>query len=292
MSIRRRAMSLSLGLRVAVEQIRPDLIIRDATELAAWVVVAEKYSIPQVSYDVSAHWSVTTWDKYCGEQIVELREANGLGSNAASPACGMYNCFHINNCPPSLLNSGDQLPVNTHFVQPIFLEDVRSSNRLTPRLPSRHLYIAFGSVYIPPLRRYSSLIEECLRAYSVISVNGTTQPSPLLWQAPYVPQTPCMPGCATVVCHGGRSTVLTALRFGVPVVCLPIGSDHFAVSKAVERCGAGVSTTWDDAGLFGKIDAVASGWSYQESAAAVAQEIATMPSLEVFSRTLISRFFS
>ena len=65
-----------------------------------------------------------------------------------------------------------------------------------------------------------------------------------LLEATYIPQTPIMPGCGLVVCHGGRSTVLTALKHGVPVLCLPSGSDHYDVSCAVWRAGAGNLTNW------------------------------------------------
>src|ERR1700689_3335580 len=62
--------------------------------------------------------------------------------------------------------------------------------------------------------------------------------------ARYIPQSSIMNECSLVVCHGGRSTVLTALARAVPVVCLPLGSGPFFVGRRLAALGLGASCEW------------------------------------------------
>jgi MGT family glycosyltransferase len=57
---------------------------------------------------------------------------------------------------------------------------------------------------------------------------------------PYVPHVLVCPHADLVVTHGGHGTVITALNFGVPVVCLPMGRDQGDNAARVVWRGAGV----------------------------------------------------
>jgi MGT family glycosyltransferase len=61
----------------------------------------------------------------------------------------------------------------------------------------------------------------------------------------YVPHADVLPGTAAVVCHGGLTTVTTALAFGVPLVCIPQGREQPLNAERVEACGVGVSVPPD-----------------------------------------------
>lgn len=52
-----------------------------------------------------------------------------------------------------------------------------------------------------------------------------------------------LPQCDLVVSHGGASTILTALGFGLPLVLVPQLPDHRAHSERVEAAGAGAVLT-------------------------------------------------
>ena len=56
----------------------------------------------------------------------------------------------------------------------------------------------------------------------------------------YVPQSPLMPECALVICHGGAGTTLGALAHGVPLLLLPQGADQYIISERVAASGAGL----------------------------------------------------
>jgi MGT family glycosyltransferase len=52
-----------------------------------------------------------------------------------------------------------------------------------------------------------------------------------------------LPTTDLVITHGGHGTVLTALRHGVPVLCIPMGRDQREVAARAVWHGAGISTT-------------------------------------------------
>lgn len=55
----------------------------------------------------------------------------------------------------------------------------------------------------------------------------------------YVRHASVLPAADLVVTHGGLGTVLAALRYGVPMLCLPLGREQPENAAAVERLGAG-----------------------------------------------------
>lgn len=57
---------------------------------------------------------------------------------------------------------------------------------------------------------------------------------------PYVPHVLVCPHADLVVTHGGHGTVITALTFGVPVVCMPMGRDQADNAARVVWRGAGM----------------------------------------------------
>ncbi|HEU5349674.1 MAG TPA: nucleotide disphospho-sugar-binding domain-containing protein, partial [Ktedonobacterales bacterium] len=57
----------------------------------------------------------------------------------------------------------------------------------------------------------------------------------------YVPHMLICPQADLVVTHGGLGTIITALNFGVPVVCLPMGRDQADNAARVIWRGAGLS---------------------------------------------------
>lgn len=55
----------------------------------------------------------------------------------------------------------------------------------------------------------------------------------------YVRHGSVFPAADLVVTHGGLGTVLAALRYGVPMLCLPLGREQPENAAAAERLGAG-----------------------------------------------------
>jgi UDP:flavonoid glycosyltransferase YjiC (YdhE family) len=84
--------------------------------------------------------------------------------------------------------------------------------------------------------------------------------------------------------------VLTALRHGVPVVCVPLGSDHFDIARYVGWAGAGVTVSWDKRSITAAAREVATEPRFRRAARAVADQIATMPAVDDVVREMERRF--
>ena len=103
-------------------------------------------------------------------------------------------------------------------------------------------------------------------------------PSPNVLVERHVPLAAVMPHAAVTVTHGGHGSVLTALRCGVPVVCVPLGRDQPDVVARVEHHGVGVGLAADaDAIAFREaIDRVLDG-PFGQRARSLAQDMAAEP---------------
>ncbi|WP_314247460.1 glycosyltransferase [Streptomyces kutzneri] len=288
-SVRERATSLAPKLRQYARSLSPDLMVRDATELAGWVV-AETLGVPHVSLEVSAHWSIAAWDSACGPAVSELREAVGLPVDSESPSSGMYDHAHLTNAPVSLVGEVNALPSTNMFIAPEFFESTGRNSIPDLRFADRHIYMAFGSVYGIPRDIYEDIVSRASRIWPVVAV-GSHRLTSSVYRDAYIPQSTFMSNCRAVFCHAGRSTVLTALTSSVPVICAPIASDHHDVARAVERVGAGVSVPWDAGEVLQSLEEVAR----EDSGAAdrcrdIAEEIADLPSPGEIADWLIDRF--
>ena len=54
----------------------------------------------------------------------------------------------------------------------------------------------------------------------------------------YIPQEQLLPHCAAVVTHGGAGSMLGALAFGLPLLIVPQGADHFYNADRAVAAGA------------------------------------------------------
>ena len=129
----------------------------------------------------------------------------------------MYAHMHLNNAPPAMCEARIALPATTVNIAPEFYD--LYAEVPDHEIPDGHVYVAFGSVYAPP----AAVVRDALARLASVDrrvVTAVALESPLehVVARAYVAQSPCMPRCRAVVCHGGRNTVLTALAHGVPVV--------------------------------------------------------------------------
>jgi len=71
-------------------------------------------------------------------------------------------------------------------------------------------------------------------------LNGLALPKNALRRG-FAPHEQLLPYVELVVCHGGLSTVSTALAFGVPMVCLPQGREQPLNANRLTQVGAGIT---------------------------------------------------
>lgn len=274
--IKRRARVLLEPLAALVEQWRPDVVVRDATESAAWLV-AERLGVPHVSFEVSSHWSEQRWQAEVGPQLEALRELAGVPSD--SPTSGMYRYLHLSNAPRALLEPGTHLPPTSMDVAPCFFDRYGSAEPVEP--PDGFVYLAFSTVYTAPAEVIRGVVAALAVRHPGVVVTGSGLPSTGRVRAlPFVSQSALMPGCAAVVCHGGRNSVLTAAAHGVPLVCAPLASDHFDMADATERAGIGRSTRWVVEEMVAAVAEVTSSPDVRECSVSLQEQIGAMPTLD------------
>ncbi len=99
----------------------------------------------------------------------------------------------------------------------------------------------------------------------------------------FTPLEDLLDGVDVVVTHGGAGTTAGALMKGVPMVVLPQGADQFFQAERVAAAGAGIALdppSQTPQALTDAVQTVLGDFRIRESAAAIAKEIAAMPSAD------------
>jgi N-glycosyltransferase len=108
--------------------------------------------------------------------------------------------------------------------------------------------VTLGTVY----NTYSSLFSRFLEALAtepvdVICTLGDGADEDVLADAPdnvrferYLPHSSILPGCQAMLCHAGFNTMMGCLSAGLPLVCVPLGSDQEFNARRIGRGGLGL----------------------------------------------------
>ena len=265
---------------------RPDLVINNASELAA-PVAAVKHGVPHATH---AFGSLLPEDavRQAGEETAGLWRGHGLEPR---PYGGLYDDLYIDIYPPSLQPSDGAYLHTRQLLRPVAFagasdDAVRAD--ITDRVGSPLVYLTFGTVFSEYGLFAAALagIRE-LDVGVVVTVGHDGDPAALGPQPAnvvierYIPQTQVLPLCDVVASHAGSGTALAALSLGIPQLCLPQRADQFINAEAIAAAGAGLTIAPDG------VDAVSVGQAtrrlledpgYQRAAGAIADEIARMPS--------------
>jgi MGT family glycosyltransferase len=93
---------------------------------------------------------------------------------------------------------------------------------------------------------------------------------------PFVPHQQILPHTALAITHGGHGTVLGALSYGVPLICMPMGRDQGDVAARVVWHGVGIkiSKKATPQAFQSAIVRVLNDSSYRDKAKTIASDIA------------------
>jgi len=271
---------------------RPDVIIREEGEFAG-PLVAALGGLPCADH---------SWGPMRPRSLVETTaaamapvwRAHGIEPD---PLAGFYRWLYFDICPPSL-----QFPDAT---------DVEVLHRLRPatgvmtgseELPARlaalgtrpAIYVTLGTVarYNQDVAFFSAAIEAVsdLGPDVIVTLGPSGDPVSLGPQPShvhverFVPQGAILPLCRAVVTNGGSGSVLGALAYGVPVLCVPAPASpsQRRNADAVVRAGAGRSIERAEsttAAIRAEVFALLEDPSYANVAGRVANEIEQMPAV-------------
>jgi len=280
------------GMRAAVREWRPDVILREPAEFASAVVAEEEgvahvqvgigLAVSQVQMMTMAEEAVETWRSGLAERI------------AATPYLTLF--------PAALEDPEVADPSPTHRFRDPAAE--APASQLVDRWPGDDrplVYVTFGSVtasvptaapiYEVALEAVAGLeARVLLTTGEAIDEGRLAAPGPHVHVARWVAHADVLPQANVVVCHGGSGTTLGALAASVPLVVTPLFADQPQNGRRVAAVGAGivvgprddgaVRSAVDPVDLHDAISAVVADGAYAQAAGAIASDMRQLPPVD------------
>jgi UDP:flavonoid glycosyltransferase YjiC (YdhE family) len=276
------------GMQAAADAWRPDVIVRETTEFASYLV-AELNNIPHAQVAISVASMEDVWLPVVDEPLRELGSTRGLAGLLAAPRLSLV---------PATFEDDDA----EHAARPThrFRYPAPPSSKaapppawwpfLEPETPL--VYMTFGSVaasagFFPDV--YRAMIDALadMPARVLLTVGNAADPERLGPLPPSIhverwwPQEQVMPHVAAMLAHGGFGTTLLSLSAGVPMVVIPLfADDQYANARRVQAVGAGVALDDGPAAasrVRSALEDVLYNGAYRVAARRVADEIASLP---------------
>jgi UDP-N-acetylglucosamine:LPS N-acetylglucosamine transferase len=274
-------------LRRIVQRWRPDLIVHESAEFAG-PLVGTLEGLPSVNHSFGL---LIQADVMARSEIVagEHWQANGLPKPDRG---GMYRGHYLDIAPPSLqLAHVTTIPL-VQRLRPIAVElPATESPQWMSELGSRPVVtVTFGTVFNDRANLYRAVIEGLGDIDAdVVVATGRWEAAKAVGAVPaniqlrdWVPWASTLQRSSVVVSHGGASSTLGPLSYGLPLVIVPMAADHFTNADAAEAAGAATVLDLESVSPAAIRDAVE--WAFSEPAKSaalrIAQEIAEMPQPE------------
>lgn len=230
---------------------RPDLVIGNLTAVAG-MVAAALTGATHVMHSFGPPKSAGIAESR-RRGVTRLYERWGVDPARATPESdGPYLDFW----PSALSAAGagaqpglylDPWPMRPDSALPLPVRPPRPA--LLEALPyERTAYVTLGTTYnrAPGVfeELFETLRDEQVNVVATIGADADPEVFGPLPQhvrvARFVPQLEILPHCDIVVCQAGGGTVLGALAHGLPLVMLPVASDHHDIARHVAASGAGL----------------------------------------------------
>ena len=262
---------------------RPDLVVHDTLELGSPTAAAMR-GIPHVTHGYGPMVPNTS---YFAAAIGAAISDAGL----PDPTPDVFATPYLDICPPSLRGTEPNPWATIHPLRP-------SPGEIEPRaaveldvsaLPHPDtIYLTLGTIMNQTPRVFRAVIDGCARwpVNLVVTTGPGFDPAllgpvpPAVRTAPFLPQAAVLPHCRAVVSHAGAGTMLGALCYGLPQLCLPQGTDQPSNTAALVPTGAALALQPDEI----TPDAVAEALgrllsepSFRQAATRLSAEIERMP---------------
>ena len=275
----------------------PQLLVCDALELAGPIIAAH-LGIANVTHSFGPLLPRERLAAMAGV-VAPLWEGLGLSPR---PFAGTYDHLYLDIYPPSLQSADRPHVPASQLLQPIAFTtgaDEALPASVTGDGPPL-VYVTFGTVFTDAsaLGALVCAIRD-LDVRVVATVGPHIDPEALGHQpanvhvAQYIPQRQLLPHCSAVVSHAGSGTFLASIAAAVPQLCLPQGADQFLNAAACSQSGVGLSLPPDQVSpdhVQTAVSRLLTEDSFGSSAAAVAQEITTMPAPPVVAAQLSAAY--
>jgi len=241
--------SMQPGVRQAVRDFSPDVIIADQQGLAG-AIVARQTGLAWATLATSAAGLIEmplplVWD-WVLAQLADLQREAGLDPVERPDISERLMVVFTTT---ALAGEGDY-PDHYRFVGPSILDRGPETDFPWERLrESKRLLVSLGTVNAERGASFYGKVVEALADEPVQVI--LSAPRALLPALPdnflardYVPQLALLPHVDAVVCHAGQNTVSEALAHGRPLVVTPIKDDQGLIATQVVNAGAGLRVRW------------------------------------------------
>jgi UDP:flavonoid glycosyltransferase YjiC (YdhE family) len=275
------AIDRARDLRELMREWPPDLVVHDTLELGA-PTVAIMRRVPHVTHGYGPIIPPTSdFAAAIGAAITDA----GL----PDPVPAVFAAPYLDVCPPGLHGS-DPSPWPTMY--PLRPSAGEFDDGLPPEfdaLPHPHtVYVTLGTIMNQNVGVFRAVIDGCARwPVNLIVTTGpgldAAQLGPLpaaVLAAPFLPQAAVLPRCEVVVSHAGAGTMLGALCYGLPQLCLPQGTDQPFNTAALLPTGAALALQPDEITADRVADALGQllqDPSFRDAARRLRDQIAHMP---------------
>ncbi|MEU0006029.1 glycosyltransferase [Streptomyces sp. NPDC006314] len=246
--------AMAPGVRAAVAQFRPDVVVADQQAFAG-ALVAEHLGLPWATSATTSAEFTGAYDglpkvaRWLRLRLTELRARIGDPTGSADPRFSPHLLLVFST--PELIGPSAPSAPHIHYVGPSL-----AGRPATPGFPWEWLdhgrakvLVTLGTANADTGGRFlteclAALRERADRVQAVLADPGGTLLGTVgdkdVLILPSVPQLPLLARMDAVVCHAGHNTVSEALWHGVPLVVAPIRDDQPVVAGQVVDCGAGV----------------------------------------------------
>ena len=238
-------------LRAEVDEEQPDIVVVDCFLVSAQAAV-EAMGVPlALLVHTLPGWFVPFWDRVLLPPTNAMRERVNLSTVRSTAELWaradrtLVASTQVLDRPRRDLNA---LP-GVRYVGPISEpQDGKDRAAAVPSTSEPLVLVSFSTTFMDQQDALARTIA-ALRALPVQAlvtsgpaINTTAlPPARNVAVRRWLPHAALLPRTALVVTQGGHSTVVKALAYGVPLLCIPLGRDQRFIAERVEAVGAGLA---------------------------------------------------
>lgn len=222
---------------------RPDLVVHDPLELAA-PAVAVREGTAHVTH---GYGPMHTENE---EMIPAIGSAVGTATGV-DPTEPVFAAPYLDICPPAMRPRGQTAWRDVRPLRPSAGEagDGSVSAAIAALPHPRTVYFTLGTVMNQAVGVFRAVLEAADRlSVNVVVTTGPGLDPTAIGPLPvsviasrFLQQADVLPHCSAVVSHAGAGTMLGALAFGLPQLCLPQSTDQPFNAASLVSTGAGLS---------------------------------------------------
>ena len=263
-------------LEQAMEEWKPDLVVREAAEYAS-AIAADRHGSPHVRVSIGVAL-VEEASLALAAPALDERKPGITGRIAESP----YLSYFPASVDPS------PFPL-TRYRHPATEAAVEELPDWWPGDERPLVYVSFGSVsatFPPAAQAYSAALAGVadLPVRVLLTLGGNElelgDVPPNVHVESWISEPDVLAEASVAVGHGGTGTTLSALAAGCPLVVVPLFGDQPFNAARIAVSGAGVASSIDQIGQ--RIRLVLDGAGYRVTARALADEMRAHPPVDDF----------